>query len=80
MVKQPRYHQENQDHVVLRFSPALSSRSLSSKIPIHGVGPRFIGERRILNAIHQSSIFSEKSQGFCPLPWTAQGDERFSAL
>jgi hypothetical protein len=25
-------------------------------------------------------FFSEKSQGFCPLPWTAQGDERFSAL
>jgi hypothetical protein len=54
-VKQLRYHQENQDHVFLRFSPALCSRYLSSKIPIQGVE-----ERRILNTIRWIFQFLKK--------------------
>jgi hypothetical protein len=49
--KQQRFYQANQDHIFSRSSLDLSSRFLSSQIPIQGVGPTFLDERRILMGI-----------------------------
>jgi hypothetical protein len=50
-----RPHQVNCDYIFIRSLPDLYSRFLSSKIPIQGVGPKFLEE----NASHalQRSIF-----------------------
>jgi hypothetical protein len=45
----------------LRSSPALSSRSLSSKIPIQGVGPRLLEENNSHGYPNQNSFFENFS-------------------
>jgi hypothetical protein len=53
--KQQRSAQAIQGHIFSRSFPDLSSRFLSSQIPIQGVGPSFLEERRIL-MVHLSRI------------------------
>jgi hypothetical protein len=48
----------------LRSSLALSSRSLSSKIPIQGVGPRLLEEKNSHGYPRQNSFSFEKFSSF----------------
>jgi hypothetical protein len=48
----------------LRSSLALSSRSLSSKIPIQGVGPRLLEEKNSHGYPSQNSFSFEKFSSF----------------
>jgi hypothetical protein len=47
--------------IIFLSSPALSSRSLSSQIPIQGVGPRLLEEKNSHGYPSQNSFFLEFS-------------------
>jgi hypothetical protein len=46
--KQQRFYQANRDHIFLRSFPSLSSRSLSSQIPVNVLAQNFLMKRLLM--------------------------------